>query len=64
MAFTVYQLKPAFQQLLRPTVGLLFRAGITANQVTVWEGYTPEELPAKVKEELKVKDMKVALSSN
>ncbi|MBF8192000.1 spermidine/putrescine ABC transporter substrate-binding protein [Nonomuraea sp. K274] len=30
-------------------------------QVTVWEGYTPEELPAKVKEKLKVKDMKIAL---
>lgn len=30
-------------------------------QITVWDGYTPEELPAKVKEKLKVKDMKVAL---
>ncbi|MEV0200542.1 spermidine/putrescine ABC transporter substrate-binding protein [Nonomuraea sp. NPDC050691] len=29
--------------------------------VTVWDGYTPEELPQKVKEKLKVQDMKVAL---
>ncbi|MGW0808874.1 polyamine ABC transporter substrate-binding protein [Nonomuraea sp. NPDC002799] len=30
-------------------------------QVTVWPGYTPEELPQKVKAKLKVKDMKIAL---
>ncbi|MER6002486.1 polyamine ABC transporter substrate-binding protein [Nonomuraea sp. NPDC003707] len=30
-------------------------------QITVWPGYTPEELPAKVKAKLKVKDIKVAL---
>ncbi|MGN9838660.1 polyamine ABC transporter substrate-binding protein [Nonomuraea sp. H19] len=29
--------------------------------VTVWDGYTPAELPAKVKEKLKVKDMKITL---
>lgn len=32
---SVYQLKSAFQGLLRPAVGLLHRAGVTANQVTV-----------------------------
>ncbi|MEV4169555.1 MULTISPECIES: polyamine ABC transporter substrate-binding protein [unclassified Nonomuraea] len=30
-------------------------------QITVWDGYTPKELPEKVKEKLKVKDLKVAL---
>ncbi len=32
---TVYELKPRFQRLLRPLVGRLARAGVTANQVTV-----------------------------
>jgi CDP-diacylglycerol---glycerol-3-phosphate 3-phosphatidyltransferase len=32
---SVYQLKPAFQRLLRPLVSLLARLGVTANQVTV-----------------------------
>jgi CDP-diacylglycerol--glycerol-3-phosphate 3-phosphatidyltransferase len=32
---SVYSLKPAFQQVLRPTVRSLARAGITANQVTL-----------------------------
>jgi CDP-diacylglycerol--glycerol-3-phosphate 3-phosphatidyltransferase len=32
---TVYALKPRFQALLRPLVGRLARAGITANQVTI-----------------------------
>jgi CDP-diacylglycerol--glycerol-3-phosphate 3-phosphatidyltransferase len=32
---TVYELKPRFQALLRPLVGRLARAGVTANQVTV-----------------------------
>lgn len=32
---TIYDLKPAFQQLLRPLVGRLARTGITANQVTI-----------------------------
>jgi CDP-diacylglycerol---glycerol-3-phosphate 3-phosphatidyltransferase len=32
---SVYDLKPAFQRLLRPLCGSLARAGITANQVTV-----------------------------
>ena len=32
---SVYALKPAFQNLLRPLVGRLARAGITANQVTL-----------------------------
>jgi CDP-diacylglycerol--glycerol-3-phosphate 3-phosphatidyltransferase len=32
---SIYQLKPAFQSLLRPSVALLYRAGVTANQVTV-----------------------------
>jgi CDP-diacylglycerol--glycerol-3-phosphate 3-phosphatidyltransferase len=31
---TIYELKPRFQNLLRPLVDSLFRAGITANQVT------------------------------
>lgn len=35
---SVYQLKPAFQNLLRPLVGLLARWGVTANQVTVLAG--------------------------
>jgi CDP-diacylglycerol--glycerol-3-phosphate 3-phosphatidyltransferase len=32
---SIYQLKPAFQRLLRPTVGWLFGCGVSANQVTV-----------------------------
>ena len=32
---SIYVLKPAFQQLLRPIVSALARAGATANQVTV-----------------------------
>jgi CDP-diacylglycerol---glycerol-3-phosphate 3-phosphatidyltransferase len=36
LAISVYQLKPAFQALLRPAVRFLFRIGITANMVTVF----------------------------
>jgi len=32
---SVYQLKPAFQSLLRPMVNWLARIGVTANQVTI-----------------------------
>jgi len=32
---SVYQLKPAFQSLLRPIVNWLARIGVTANQVTI-----------------------------
>ena len=32
---TIYDLKPKFQALLRPTVRTLYDAGVTANQVTV-----------------------------
>ena len=32
---SVYDLKPRFQDLLRPVVGRLARAGVSANQVTV-----------------------------
>jgi len=32
---SIYQLKPAFQNLLRPLVQRLFAAGVTANQVTL-----------------------------
>ena len=32
---SIYQLKPAFQNLLRPIVTCLHRAGVTANQVTL-----------------------------
>jgi phosphatidylglycerophosphate synthase len=32
---SIYELKPRFQALLRPLTGALFRAGVTANQVTV-----------------------------
>ena len=32
---TLYELKPRFQSLLRPTVASIARAGITANQVTL-----------------------------
>lgn len=32
---TIYDLKPKFQNLLRPVVARLFKAGITANQVTL-----------------------------
>lgn len=32
---TIYDLKPAFQNLLRPACKVLARAGVTANQVTV-----------------------------
>lgn len=35
MALSIYQLKPRFQSLLRPMVGRLAHAGVTANQVTV-----------------------------
>jgi len=33
---SIYQLKPAFQNLLRPFVQKLFNVGITANQVTLF----------------------------
>src|SRR3970040_737373 len=32
---SLYRLKPRFQALLRPAARLLFRSGVTANQVTV-----------------------------
>ena len=32
---TIYDLKPAFQNLLRPICNSLEKAGVTANQVTV-----------------------------
>lgn len=35
MALTIYDLKPAFQNLLRPLCRRLAAAGVTANQVTV-----------------------------
>jgi CDP-diacylglycerol--glycerol-3-phosphate 3-phosphatidyltransferase len=35
MPTTLYQLKPAFQTLLRPATLALWRSGVTANQVTV-----------------------------
>jgi len=35
MAKTIYNLKPAFQNLLRPVATGLYRLGVTANQVTV-----------------------------
>ncbi|QBE64065.1 CDP-alcohol phosphatidyltransferase family protein [Pseudoduganella lutea] len=35
MAFSIYELKPRFQQLLRPLLSSLARAGITPNQVTL-----------------------------
>ena len=35
MAHTLYDLKPAFQAWLRPAVGRLAAAGVTANQVTL-----------------------------
>jgi CDP-diacylglycerol---glycerol-3-phosphate 3-phosphatidyltransferase len=34
-AVTIYDLKPRFQGLLRPLVGSLAKAGVTANQVTL-----------------------------
>ena len=33
---TLYDLKPRFQALLRPLVRVLYAAGVTANQVTVF----------------------------
>jgi CDP-diacylglycerol--glycerol-3-phosphate 3-phosphatidyltransferase len=35
MPKTIYQLKPAFQNLLRPATRALWKAGISANQVTI-----------------------------
>ena len=35
MPKTIYQLKPAFQDLLRPAAKALWSAGVTANQVTI-----------------------------
>ncbi|MFS2018772.1 CDP-alcohol phosphatidyltransferase family protein [Massilia sp. CT11-108] len=35
MSVSIYQLKPRFQQLLRPLIGALHRAGVTPNQVTL-----------------------------
>jgi phosphatidylglycerophosphate synthase len=32
---TLYDLKPRFQMLLRPLTGILFRAGVTANAITL-----------------------------
>jgi len=33
---SIYQLKPAFQNFLRPFVRRLYQHGITANQVTLF----------------------------
>ena len=33
---SVYQIKPAFQKLLRPLLNFLFKNGITANQITAF----------------------------
>jgi len=33
---SIYGLKPRFQALLRPVAGMLYRAGVTANTVTVF----------------------------
>jgi CDP-diacylglycerol--glycerol-3-phosphate 3-phosphatidyltransferase len=33
---SIYGLKPRFQALLRPVAGMLYRAGMTANQVTLF----------------------------
>lgn len=35
MSLSIYQLKPRFQQVLRPLLGALQRAGVTPNQVTL-----------------------------
>nr|WP_315430256.1 CDP-alcohol phosphatidyltransferase family protein [uncultured Albidiferax sp.] len=35
MSFSIYQLKPRFQQLLRPVLALLARWGVSPNQVTL-----------------------------
>jgi CDP-diacylglycerol---glycerol-3-phosphate 3-phosphatidyltransferase len=35
MSFSIYQLKPQFQRLLRPVVGGLAAARITPNQMTL-----------------------------
>lgn len=35
MTMTIYDLKPAFQNLLRPVCRMLAKAGVSANQVTV-----------------------------
>lgn len=35
MSLSIYQLKPAFQRLLRPLVGALARARVTPNQLTL-----------------------------
>jgi CDP-diacylglycerol--glycerol-3-phosphate 3-phosphatidyltransferase len=35
MPISIYQLKPRFQQLLRPLIGALHRSGMTPNQVTL-----------------------------
>jgi CDP-diacylglycerol--glycerol-3-phosphate 3-phosphatidyltransferase len=36
MPFSIYQLKPRFQQLLLPIVRALYQLGVTANQVTLF----------------------------
>ncbi len=33
---SIYDIKPRFQALLRPLIGLLAKAGVTANQVTIF----------------------------
>lgn len=35
MSISIYQLKPRFQQLLRPALAALARAGVTPNQITL-----------------------------
>ncbi|MFK3741516.1 CDP-alcohol phosphatidyltransferase family protein [Massilia sp. TN1-12] len=35
MSLSIYQLKPRFQQLLRPLLAALHRTGVTPNQVTI-----------------------------
>ncbi len=47
---SVYDLKPAFQNLLRPVCRVLVRAGMTANQVTV------DVVVSPVKRDIGVKD--------
>ena len=43
---TLYQLKPAFQNLLRPLTARLAAAGVTANQVTIATGIASVALGA------------------
>ena len=43
---TLYSVKPRFQAWLRPLVARCAEAGVTANQVTLWQAFRLAGAPA------------------